>query len=337
MVLEIKKEIEEEVRIEVTEVFERNLRDALVGMRDEIESEIREELGSDPDVGGAKSVLSAIADMVAVYRGDPDESAAKDAIRAAELKVSEAEQERDEAISVGKTAAHRLYVEREIGKHPMAKSIRGHFDKRDFESLDDVRGALKIFLSELPDAEDIVTKEEVGFREENLKLKGNITLLEGKVEKLKDKVQKAVKLGERIEQQRISEAEEAGEAILNLKEKVREFASKEEAFEDLIEAKEFEIYKRDKVAGFTNGRELLGLMESVHDRAGVDDTVGEKGLRVVSDPGLQRMRESLGKGKTGSGMRIEEEQVDRGNAVAQVDELGNDMSKLAALAGIHKN
>jgi chromosome segregation ATPase len=315
-------------------------------MREDVEGEIREEFESDPEIGGAKGVLSAIADMVAAYRGETDGAAARDAIKASELKVSEANRERDEAIDAGRSAAHLLYIERQIGRHPMVKTIRNHFKGRKFEDLEEAKKALEICLSELPKSEDVVTKEESKVREENAELRGKITLLEGKVDELSDKLQKAVTLGQRIDSQRIAEVEEANEEISSLESELKEAVDQKEAaeskfeearreFDNLMEEKELANYKLEKVAGLTNGRELIGLMESVHDRAGVDEMVEKRGLREVADPELQRMRESLGKGRTGKSMRIEEEAT--AEPTKSVDELGNDMFELVTLAGIPGN
>ena len=119
-----KSELEKEVEERLTENFERKLKDALVEIREEIQSEIKEELESDPEVAGAKGVLAAIADMVSVYRGEVDEKAARDAVKASDLAVSEANRERDEAQELAKETAHALYIEKKIAKHPMADSIR---------------------------------------------------------------------------------------------------------------------------------------------------------------------------------------------------------------------
>lgn len=339
-----KAEIEEKLKEELSEGFERRLRDGLAEMREEVVSEVKEELEGDPEVGGAKGVLEAIAEMVAVYRGDVDESAVKDAIKAAELEVSEANREREEAEKAGRRAAHLLYIERQIGKHPMAETIRKYFDKQTFKDLDEAKEALKTCLSDLPSSEDIVTKEESKVREENAELRGKITLLEGKVDELGVKLQKAVTLGERIEEQRIGENEEAREEISELQAKLEEAIDQskagqaeakklQEEIDSLKETHEVELYKRDKVVGFTNGRELIGLMESVHDRAGVDEFVEERGLREMADPELARMRRNFQKGKTSdAAMRMEEDVKEKPRDKRDV--LGNDMSEMVALAGI---
>lgn len=331
------------IRRDMSEEFERNLRDVLADMREEVVSEVREELEEDPEVGGAKGVLAAIAEMVSAYRGDVDQQAVKDAIRASELSVSESNRERDEALEAAKRAAHLLYIERKISKHPMAESIRKSFKNRNFDDIKDVEDALNTIISELPSADEIVTKEEAKTREENVELRGNIALLESKVEELNVKLRKAVTLGQRIDDQRVKDTSEMSDRISELEKsleeaiEVAELAKSEanEATENarkLVEDAELEVYKRDKVVGLTNGRELIGLMESVHDRAGVDELVGKNGLTEVRDPVLQRMRNKLGKGKTGDGVRLEEER-DRPKDKRK-DELGNDISHQARLAGI---
>lgn len=336
-------EVEQKIKDELVEDFEHKLRDAIADMREDVVSEVREELEEDPEVGGAKGVLAAIAEMVSAYRGDVDQQAVKDAIKASELSVSESNRERDSALKAAKRATHLLYIERKISKHPMSESIRNSFKNRDFEDIKDVEEALNTMISELPRVDDIVTKEDAKIREENVELRGNIGLLESKVEELNSKLRKAVTLGQRIDEQRINETSEMSDKISELEKMLEEAnevaeSAKTEANEvaenarKLVENAELEVYKRDKVVGLTNGRRLIGLMESIHDRAGVDELVDKQGSTVVEDPELQRMRYNLSKGKTGSGIRLEEE-LDKPNK-KKTDELGNDVSSLARLAGI---
>jgi hypothetical protein len=214
---------------------------------------------------------------------------------------------------------------------------------RKFKDVTEMDLAIDAILKDLPKEEELITKEESKIREENSDLRSNITLLESKVEDLNSRLMKAVKLGERIDRQRLDEAKKAEGRISELEALVsekdsevdRQKALAEEASK-LVEEKELEIYKRDKVVGLSNSRGLIRDMEGYHSQAAVDELVEEKGLTTLMDPGLQGMRDTLGKGKTGKGMRIEEDSTKKkpnsGKRVA-----GHQMSELATLSGIHRN
>jgi len=337
------KELVDSIRNELSENFERKLKDTLLDMRDDIRSEVQETLESDPEVAGAKGVLEAIADMVAVYRGDSDVDAVKDAVKASELEVSEAKRERDEAVILAKEVAHQLHIEKKVSDNPMKASIRKLMKGRKFENLKEVDEALDAIISDLPESDSFVGKEDVKIREENAELRGKITLLESKVEELSGNLRKAGMLGERIDEQRIKEVGEANEKIEELERELEEMredvstaksdakAVRDEA-KKLVEDAELEVYKRDKVVGYTNGRELIGLMENIHDRDVVDDVVGKNGLTGMRDPELQRMRESLFKGKTSKTMQLDESS--QKPKIVKKDEFGNDMAEMVKLAGI---
>lgn len=339
-----RKEIEESIRAELTERFEKQLLSSLLEMRREVDAELREEFSNDPSLGGAKAMLASIAEMVGAYRSTPSEKAVADALKAKELEVSEALAEKDRALKEGAAATHMLVIEKKIGKHPMADSIRKLLSGRVFESEAAALEAVDTVISELPDAGEVITKEEAKYREENAELRGNKTLLESKVAELNDKLLKAATLTERIDEQRISKVEEAQNRVAELEEKLETVVSEsqkivEEAQAQLSEARklqedaEIRAYKLEKVAGIVNGGELLGLMEGVSDRTVVDKLVMNRGLNTMSDPGLERARQSvLKKGEVSKGMRLDEDTAV--GTPSSSNELGDMMSEMALLAGI---
>ena len=93
-----------------------------------------------------------------------------------------------------------------------------------------------------------------------------------------------------------------------------------------------ESYKRDKVEKFVNSRKLLATLENVTDRKLVDELVEDGGLTEVGNPELQRMRESLGKGKIGTKVIVEESPPKNVK-----NELGQDINEMVSLAGIPIN
>lgn len=331
---------EKKLQKELSEQFERKLRDEILALKDVVRKDILEEVESDPEVAGSKAILSAIAEMVSAYKKDPNADDVKAAIKASELEVSEANRERDEAIGEANEAKCWLEIERKISGHPMVESIRKLLEGKKFESSEDAVSTLDVILKDLPEGE-IVKKEEAKLGEENAELRGKITLLESKVEELSDKLSKAVKLGERIDEQRRAELDEADSKISDLEQSVQNAIN--EASEAKLNAKEIiesakreldeanlKAYKLEKVARFSNGRELMALMEDVHDRSRVDTLISERGLTEMGDPDLQRMRKSLGKGQVNSKPLVEEKTPKK----RIITDLGHDVSEMTLLAGI---
>lgn len=337
-----RKEIEDQVRAELSEGFERQLRDALVAQRDEVEAQLREEIESDPDLGAAKSVLAAIAEMVGAYAKAPDEDTVRAALKAKDLEVAEARSDCEKAENVAKKAAFALHVERKIGRHPMATSIRKLMQGRDFETLKEADAALDAILKDYPKADDVVTKEEAKTRVENAELRGQIALLESKVEELEAKTLKAMKLNERIDEQRRVSIEEADKQVSEMADALEQAQLEVKKAQEMVllaeskaqrdvEAAHLRVYKLEKVVGLPNGRKLLGLMESVQDREAVDRIVAEEGVTRMSDPELERMKQIV-KGRFSKGMQLEEDTRKSGGS--KLNELGQDMDDLAVLSGI---
>ena len=326
----------------VSEQFERRLRDEILELKKVVRQEIIEEVEADPEIAGSKAVLSAIAEMVSAYKKDPNEDDIKATIKAGELQVSEANRERDEAIEEAKVLKCWLEIEKKISGHPMIESIRSLLNGRKFESVEDAVSVVDTILKDLPEGE-VIKKEEAKLREENIELNGKITLLQSKVEELSSKLSKAAKLGERIDLQRRKEIEEYESRISNIE--IEAQNAIKEAEEAKLKAKEsselarkkfeeadLKAYKLEKVARFTNGRELMALMEDVHDRSRVDTLISERGLTELGDPTLQRMRNSLGKGQV-SEKPIVEETIPKKQFRT---ELGHDLGEIVTLAGISK-
>jgi hypothetical protein len=325
------KEAEERVRAEMSEAFEKQLAESLLEAKEELAEELREEFSADPSVGASKAVLAAIWEMVAPFYATEDEKAVADAEKAREVEVSEAKTEAEENEKRAVQAECIAHIEREIGGHPMAESIRKLVSKHEFKDLEDAKEKLAAILADLPEHthEGMVSEEDAELMAENAALKEKLSLLTERVDSLKVKLQKAVEIGTEADTQRqdaegrVQEAEEG----------------REKALEEAKEAKrtlEIEVYKHDKVVGLANGRELLDLLEDVTSEAVVDRLVTEKGVRDVSESRLAEARKQL---QRGSGERQErntlnEANGDRKPASRKTDDLGNSMDFMKRLAGL---
>jgi hypothetical protein len=334
----LRKEIEKELM----ELFERKLKDALVGIKEDVTEQIKEEYSNDPEIGGAKGVLAAIAEMVSAYTQVPTEDSVRDALKASELAVSEANEEKEKYVQLAKKTAYALNLERKISGHAMAESIRKLFEGKEFDSLEIMNEAISSVLKDMH-SDVVVPAKEAQLMEENAKLKGEVTLLESKVDELKEKVERAVKLGERVETQRIEAVEEADseierlnglleEATVGLANEKSKAKKIQEDAEQSIKNAESKVYKLEKVAGFTNGRKMLELMESITDSKVVDKMVDGLGVKKMQDPMLESVRSRNLKGKVSNDNMVFEDYSSED--VGTLDELGNDMDEMARLVGI---
>jgi len=323
------KEAEERVRAQMVESFEKQLAEGILAAKEEISEELREEYSSDPDVGGAKAMLAAIWEMVAPFHATEDERVMADAEKARSIEIADAKESAEESEKRAVSAECMMYVERKIGGHPMADSIRKLVEKHKFLDLDDAKEKLAAILADLPERTDegMVSEEDAELRAENAVLNEKLSLLTERVESLKVKLQKAVDVGMEADAQREDAESRVNEAEAEAKQALEEAKAAERKLE-------IEVYKHDKVVGLANGRQLLDLMEDVTSEAVVDRLVTEKGVRDVSE---QRLADARRKLQRGVGERQEKETLneDRDKPRSpRKDDLGNDMSYMKRLAGL---
>lgn len=324
------KATEEKVRRELSENFERKLAEVLVEAKEDIANELREEFAGDPELGGAKAVLAQVASLIGAYRATPEEQVVADALKAKDLEVAEAVAERDKVADVAQSAAFALHIERKIANHPMAETIRKLLKDKKFDSKERVDEALEAILSDMPvpDPDDgRVSESEAKLREDNAELEGKVTLLKSKVDELDSRTKKAVKLGERIDEQRVAATRRAEDA-----EEAQERAEGE--LKSLSESAALAIYKHKRVVGLTNGGSLLALMEDITSKAAVDKLVQEKGSKGIADGELRDMTEHLKRGVTERPQELTEDKpASRMNVPSEADTglPGNEMLELAGV------
>lgn len=331
----------ERTRREMSEKFERNVADSLKGMRDEVAGSLREEFAADPEVGGAKAVLSQIAEMVASYHATPDEIAVRDALKAKDIELAQATESLEEALGAAKRATCMVHIEREINGHPMAESIRKMLKGQVFESVEDADEKLNAVLEDLPEglvaAGRLDPEEVAALREESAKYKERASRLDEKVAELKEKLIEAKRLGEEIEDARqdaVERAEKAESDLVEAQSKLEDSESKVEAANEEVELVK---YRYDKVAGLTNGRALLPLVERCKTRGEVDKLVEQRGSSAFQDEELaQAQRSAAGRGTVGSSPELSGDSpsgVPSGPKDPLLESLGTSMEHMATLAG----
>lgn len=341
----------EAIRAEMSENFERKLAETLVETKEALSTEIRESYDSDPEIGGAKAILAQIAEMVGVFHQIPEEKVVRDALKAKDLEVSESKSALEDMSGEVRKLKLELRMEKRIGVHPMAESIRKLMKVENYDTEDDMMEALESVISNYPSIEDsgFVSVEEVKLREENAEAKGQLSLLESKVNELKAKLQKAVKLGERIDNERQEALRNAKEAQEKLEERLGDYKDEvsrtlEESKDALSEATrrvkdlELEVYKRDKVATMPNGRNVLSLLESARSEEAVDQLVARNSNITISDGELDEMRRGV-MSKGSANARLEEAAPTKRQVGSShgLEGLGvPDMAAIQRLAGLNQ-
>lgn len=307
----------DKIRGEMTEGFERKLAESVIGLRDSITEQLKEEYDNDPSIGGARGVLESIAGLVSQYNAGDDEVAALDAIRAKDLEISKLRSECDEAAGLAKSAGYQLYVERAVADHPLASTIRSVMkDVNEFGSIEELKVRLDAVMDELAEVAEEkriqMNKDDsskiAAFESESEKLGESVSSLEGEVSELRSRLTRAVEIGETLQEQ-LADA-------------------KADAKQSLIEA-----YKWKRAGGHSNSSKLMSLLEGVEDEGAIDRIVSGSGTHKMSDSSLEDLRSRLRRGTTRETIEALEEEspspLPRGAVIGGVD-----LNKMRQLAGI---
>lgn len=286
--------------------FERRLKEALVGVRGDVEESIRADQERDPRLAGSVAVLGHIAEMVSTFDPDPDHAALRDAMKAGERKVARLESESAKWRRIAKDAGYKLCVEREISGHPKAEEIRGALgNMSQFDSMDELKVAVlnlkEGFTDTLPGDNDAQTQEEAivlaEIRGEKKGLEEQISVLSAQNDSLqtengtlKSKLQRAVHIGEELNDQ-LTEAKVGQQKVLE-----EHAQDADEAYKARLEAK-----KQTAVRGHANGANLLKLLESAESEAEINTIVKTHGSTTMTDSALGRIRDRIQRGQVHDG------------------------------------
>jgi hypothetical protein len=336
----IEKAVEAErtrVRTELMESFERQLKDALVGLREDLTREIREEYEADPAVGAAKAALAQIVEMVGAYRQTPDEKAVQDALKARELEVAAAKGAAEQSESRAVQAERLLKLEQKLSGHALAKSLRNVLApvvaKSGAADLEEQLDALIEEASALvpPSLVEEKVTERVALTEARAELvekKNERSQLLEQVVELKDKLRRAVEIGHKLDgsvEKANTEAATAAEQVEDLEAKVEELT--------------LEVYKRDRIMGMpiTNKSHVLKLLEAADSKSTVDRVIAESGAKAMVDGDLEQARRAIrGAAPGAAAFQLEEGAAARvaGAPDDAVDRSGLSANDLAALSGV---
>ncbi len=286
--------------------FERRLKEALVGIRDDVEVSLREAQEQDPRLAGSVAVLGHIAEMVGAFDPDPDHAALRDANKAGERKIARLEASESKWRRMAKDAGYKLFVEREISGHPKGGEIRSALgNMSQFESMGDLKTAIAAlkegFSDALPGDNDAQTQEEaiavaeirgekVGLEEQIVALNEKVDVLHAENGTLRGKLQRAVQIGEELNEQ-LGEAK-SGQA----KGLEEQQGNADEAYQARLESQ-----KHVAIRGYLNQPNLLKLLESAESKGEIQTIVEQHGRRTMTDDALQRIRDRMIKGQVHDG------------------------------------
>lgn len=332
--------LREAIQAEMSEAFEKNVASMIIDMKEEVASQLREKYEHDPNIAGAKTTLIQIAEMLSDYHVSPDESAVRDALKAKDVEISGIESKLSEAVSTAQKATFMLHVERKIGAHHMAESIRKLFKGVEIESIQDADDRLGTILSQLPSAPEVKkedTEEMTALREEKMRFEVRVAALEERAVDLSERLKEAKLIGEKLDDRRKISEERVRELEKKLEEAVTQRSEAVKLAEEIKSHSELNIYKHNKVAGLTNSRELLVLMEGLSDRTSVDELVAKRGTTMVSDAALEQARKKAGRGHVGSDSELTEEDRRSPGAIVEKDPvfgmIGTSLDEASRLAG----
>jgi polyhydroxyalkanoate synthesis regulator phasin len=312
---------EEKVRSEMREAFEKQLAEAIVGVRESVTEGLREEFSSDPEIGGARAVLGKIASLVGTFSGSghSDEVALRDAVRERDLQIASMKESLDKATDIARRASYALVVEQRIGGHPMGERIRkvlgdiSAFGSRDAlqNRLEDIAGEYDEIVSERQQRVDEnhaseveslrnrIAELEASFEEASSQIEAFETADEEAQERFESKIDALV-------QKHKAELDEARSAVSEALETAKQYRSLAESKDAEAKSSDLTAYKARKTSGLTNASRLMKMIESIDDKDAVDAIIDESGTNDISDRDLSEAVRKLKRGRVSTGAMTEE-------------------------------
>ena len=307
------------------EEFERRLRDVVIGLREEVREDLREEFESDPGRGASVAILGQIASLVSAFQPDTDHEAVRDAMKAKDVEIAKIRAESDGWMSMARKAGYKLCVEQETAGHPMRETIIAALGNlSQFSVIGELRAATKKIKEDLD--EIVPTPDERSafkVNEEILSKDAEIKMLREQLDasvirqgELSGRLQRAIAVSEDL-RERLIEANSTTEGDAAM--------AKDTA---LAEAKLRAVY------GYTNGPKLLKLMENIGSQSEIVSIVRGHGETAMSDSRLEAFRQKLTRGDRHDGGDTLTENgvsgpVNRGASRSFMDQTAGEIMELA--------
>lgn len=260
---------EEELREQLSGQFESRLLEGLSDVR----SSLTEQFANDPEVVGAKVVLSEVAKLIAPFIGvQTDESVVRDALAAKDEEISSLRASLKEAIDLASVSNNMLRIEQRLTNHPMADRIRKLLGEN-IVTLEPsvVEERLTVALEQFADIVEERARIQGDKNAEAVEqLKGELSNVKAEHDEREKRLNDQIrKLGEDLTKQKRS-----AEQALSVAEKAEKKLS--EASEQLSVAKA-DAYRYRRVVGHTNAKQLIALTEGLTEKSAIDDVISRNG------------------------------------------------------------
>jgi hypothetical protein len=262
------------------ETFEHNLRDALVGLREDLAVEIRAEFAADPEIGGAKAALAQIIEMVSAYHRPLAPDAMEDALRAADLEL-EGERAKVEELEHQVAKGHRLMeLEQRIARHPLAEQLRKVLVPVVAVGTVNLDEAIREFVAQsdgmVPAADvEALAAERMQLAEE----RKQSAALAKRVKELESKVRTAQEIGEALNERLEAAQQESVEADARV-----------DQLQAQLKKRDGEVYRMSKMLGLPNVREVMANLTEA-EIAEVDRTVAQQRTKSMVDDRLEAAKQ----------------------------------------------
>lgn len=300
---------ERDLREQLAGEFEKRLLEGLSDVR----TSLTEQFANDPEVVGAKVVLSEVAKLIAPFIGvQTDEAVVRDALAAKDEEISSLKASLREAIDLAGVARNMIQIEQRLAGHPLADRIRkliGNDIVSQKASV--VEARLNVAIEQFADiVEDQRVSNKRRFEDQLSRMKVEFSRLKAQSEEREARytahIQKIreehgsqvnrLKADLDAERQRHAKAMTVAESA----------AKKLSEAETKLNVAKVEAHRYRRVAGHTNAAQLLSLTEGVSDTDAIDELVKRNGSRSIPNDlagvqdrvrGFQRVPEAKGVSK----------------------------------------
>ena len=321
-----KREGREGAEASLREDFARETLSMLSTMRAQIAEQVRGELLSDPSVGGARTALDRIKDVLRPFvlpedakvvseQKESEISALRKQLAESSLQIKDLQSENEKLAGVAKEAGYKFFIERQIAGDPDADLVRSLMgDPKNYKNSDELKAKIESVRA------DLASK-----REESERLSEQIEAEKQAERERKDKER--------------SRAVKAERTLREENEKLREALDKSLGANKTLMV---QVYAEGRIANHPKAAKIRSLIESANpqNREGVDQILAQFRETGAVDPeALERTRARVRKA-TGGGIGptpLDEEapsRSSRNSSNSHYGELGVSLGELRVLSGM---
>lgn len=319
---------EEHLKADLEERFARNLADAMVQIREDVTTSVRNELLEDPQVGGARSLLEHIATLVGEFKANDDleERAKQDAMTAKDNEIVRLRDELENAINIIESSKVALNVADAFGGKPWFDRIQeGLGDLSEYSSPESA------LLAATALNEDLTLEHQRSEDERVEQLRESLNAATARAEEMGEQAKNA--------EDRLSEAYASIEDAMDAYDKIKdELAEAKQANRSLSKANkqlELQVERLNGAMGSTNVEDLLEELDGLDDVDQIRNRARRSRRSTMTDARLERIRNSVRRGKTAAKEATLQESVGEDTESRGIH--GLDFGRWRHLAGIKQD